>query len=918
MADGGRAREAGDAAWRPTSPPADPETARRLVTKGNDLMPVGARPAPGSASPRAIAARGEPPRVTTIGVLVDWLPGEYQSAVVGGIVEAARASDINLVIFTGGPLRSSARTAERRNLVYDLAGSEEIDALVVLIGDLGNYLGFDELARYCERFKPRPMCCIAAELPGMTAVLVEGEDALREGIRHLVEDHGYQRIGFVGGPPGNTEARARRRVFGEVLTDHGMAPPDSSIASGDFLYESGVDAVRLLLDERAGEFDALVVANDLMALGVIDALRARGLRVPRDMAILGFDDIAEARYSAPPLTTIRQPLAEQGRLAVDVLLRRLGGEPVDERLVLDAELIVRGTCGCYSDARRATLSSAAPSLTDDEAVLDVGSALQLRRSRITAALRKPVAGLVGAIPAGWDEELLDLLIAELQGSPSGPFAERVDELLEQSSAVDGTGSWQPALFGLRRELLPCLVADPAMRSRAEDVLRGAQLLAAEAMEHIQARRRLTIERRARVLSEASDKISAALDLPSLSTALNASLPRLDVAGGYLVLYDYERASASASVPALTAGGAASPEAARRRLVFDHGNDTAVPKRLGEPTFGVQNLLPDGLLPTDRRYAVVIEPLFFEEDPLGYAIFELGPLEGLIYEALRERIRGVLKVALLIEELELRAAELQAAYQALQDQQGRLLSAEKMASLGRITASIAHEMNTPLAAVRTALMEIDKRAAEYQASIGDDDVTAADHAEIAQEMRASLQLASSAAARAAAFVRGIKTQTRDLSAQHKIAFDPTLVIEEALLLLGYDLRRASCELDFRPPERPLQLMGTPGFLAQVVMNLVSNALDAMAGRGGRITLTLSEAAGTARLIVEDTAGGIPVELLDKVFEPMFTTKPFGQGTGLGLSIVHDLVTGQFGGTVAVESRPGVGTTFTLSLPLAGGS
>jgi signal transduction histidine kinase len=268
---------------------------------------------------------------------------------------------------------------------------------------------------------------------------------------------------------------------------------------------------------------------------------------------------------------------------------------------------------------------------------------------------------------------------------------------------------------------------------------------------------------------------------------------------------------------------------------------------------------------------------------------------------------------LLADLQVHAAELEATYQALQDNQRRLLSAEKMASLGRITANIAHEMNTPLAAVRTALIEIEKRAIEYEASVGDPEVTDEDHVQIATEMRASLQLARSAADRAAGFVRGIKTQTRDLSGQEKVRFDPAPVIEEALLLLSYDLRQAACRLEFRPPERPMELFGSPGILSQVVTNLVTNALDAMPV-GGSIALILSECDGAARLVVQDTGAGIPADLRDKVFEPMFTTKPFGQGTGLGLSIVRDLVTGQLGGSVALESEVGVGTTFTMTFPL----
>lgn len=865
-------------------------------------------------------------RPPTVGVLVDWLETEYQSAVVGGLVEAARESGVNVVCMVGGVLNSPDRFSLQRNAVYDLATSDDIDGLVILAGTLGNYRGLDDLSAFCERFRPLPMVSIAARLPGMTSILIDGEHALREGIRHLVEDHQYRRIAFVGGPDGNLEARSRLRTYGEVLAHYSLDPPDTFIAIGDFQYEGGVDAVRLLLDERALEPDAIIVANDQMALGVMDALRARGTRVPRDIAIIGFDDIREARYSAPPLTTVRQPLQAQGRLALEVLLRRLRGEQVDDVLTLPTELVVRGSCGCYSDGRQTNMtSSLRPPLTRPGTELGVDAALQLRRARIVEALRQP--RLLHGIGDDWEEELLDALIAELRGQPGGGFTDLVKALLERSVAAGGTGhAWQPAFSALRREIMPCLSADPVMRSCAEDLLQEARVLVGDAVEHTQAQHRLVVERRARVLAETAEAISAALDVASLGNALDERLPRIGIPRGYIALCERLAAASAAS------DGVLDPSSAERRLVFAHdpsGDSTAF--AVGQ-RFATHRLLPAGALPEDRQYALVVEPLFFKDDQLGYVVFELGPLDGLIYEGLREQISGVLKVALLIEELvavgaeraslltdlQVRAGELEEAYRALQDNQQRLLSAEKMASLGRITANIAHEMNTPLAAVRTALVEIEKRAVEYEASVGDADVTDEDHAQIAAEMRSSLQLARSAAERAARFVRGVKTQTRDISAQEKVRFDPAPVIEDALLLLSYDLRRASCRLDFRPPERPIELLGSPGLLSQVVTNLVTNALDAMPAVGGTITVRLSRRDGAARLVVQDTGIGIPAELRGKVFEPMFTTKPFGQGTGLGLAIVHDLVTGQLGGSLELESEVGVGTTFTLTLPLRAGS
>jgi signal transduction histidine kinase len=103
----------------------------------------------------------------------------------------------------------------------------------------------------------------------------------------------------------------------------------------------------------------------------------------------------------------------------------------------------------------------------------------------------------------------------------------------------------------------------------------------------------------------------------------------------------------------------------------------------------------------------------------------------------------------------------------------------------------------------------------------------------------------------------------------------------------------------------------------VTNLVTNAIDASRPKGGGpIVLSLSQSEGTVLLKVQDEGHGIPDDIMNRIFDPMFTTKPFGEGTGLGLSIVHDIVTTDYRGAIEVESEVGKGTTFTLSLAAQG--
>lgn len=152
---------------------------------------------------------------------------------------------------------------------------------------------------------------------------------------------GHRRIGFIAGPKHLLCSRARLDGFRAGLEAAEIPSRPEYIRTGDFYHESGYRACEELLDLPTPP-TAIFAASDQMAFGVYEAVRRRGLRVPDDVSVVGFDDLPEARWSSPPLTTVRQPLAEMGLLAAKTVLRLAQGEGVDSpKIELATELLVR-------------------------------------------------------------------------------------------------------------------------------------------------------------------------------------------------------------------------------------------------------------------------------------------------------------------------------------------------------------------------------------------------------------------------------------------------------------------------------------------------------------------------------------------------------------------------------------------------
>ena len=166
---------------------------------------------------------------------------------------------------------------------------------------------------------------------------------------------GHTSIGTVTGLFRRRVTRSRLHGYEDALRAAGLEPGEDLVAEGDWTPQGGAAATRLLL-ERSPGLTAIFVHSDTMAIGVLSALWQGGRRVPADVAVVSCDDIPFAEYLTPPLTTVRIPLAETGRQAIELLLRVISGEQVPTKTpLLPAELIVRGSCGGYTrQGRQAT------------------------------------------------------------------------------------------------------------------------------------------------------------------------------------------------------------------------------------------------------------------------------------------------------------------------------------------------------------------------------------------------------------------------------------------------------------------------------------------------------------------------------------------------------------------------------------
>lgn len=458
-------------------------------------------------------------------LLVDSLDDEHEHSVVHGSLAAARELDARLVVVAGGPVGTPDERLLAGNFAFDLVGRENALGILVLSSALGNAAGPQHLAEWLTRYDGMPLCCMGVPIPGRLSVRVDNATGIREAVRHLVETHAKQNIGFIRGPAQSDEAEVRYAAYREALVAHGINPDPRWVAEGDYNRPSGSQAVRTILDQKrvsVHALDALVCANDYMALGALDELGRRGINVPEQIALIGFDDVPSAAASRPALTTIRQPATEQGREGLKQLVLLASGAPAGDS-VLPIELKIRRSCGCTSlDV------GLAPRLQAGGVSGSFEASLIQRRQVIVAELARAAHGSFGAAGSDWESPLLSALIEEMRDGKQGALSRRVQRLLLKLEQGSNDLAAAPLVLStLRRQALACVAPHSEARDRLEDAISDAQLLTTALLNQVAVTLTRASMSRARALAhQVQERMFG--DPALVSRALAEHLPGLGV------------------------------------------------------------------------------------------------------------------------------------------------------------------------------------------------------------------------------------------------------------------------------------------------------------------------------------------------------------------------------------------------------
>jgi signal transduction histidine kinase/DNA-binding LacI/PurR family transcriptional regulator/DNA-binding response OmpR family regulator len=815
----------------------------------------------------------------TIGLISTWpiyqgtTMDRHAQSLVEGICAAAADHHCRLLIGAGVSAmtdRGGWRTAwpaASTGADFVAVGPWNTDGLIVVSDDLS-----DAQALYTRELQTSgfPVVFTTPEGPG-PRVVVDNKAGIRAAITHLIE-HGHRRIAFIAGTEHRGGDSAERlRTFEDTLRETAIEADPRLIAYGDHRVAGGRLAMQRILASGA-PFTAVIASNDLSCLGALDVLAEAGLRVPEDVAAIGFDDILDARSHRPSLTTVRHPTYALGYQAVDSVLERIRvpfpgpGRNVDP-VVVPTRLIRRESCGCRQLLREplpASPSEGGDPLADlahDMAEAAFAEARHQTIDDLEARCRLLVTALLSSVERA-DERPLDREIVRL--------------LADTEAHGEDTHVWQAAISAVYAQS-DRLLEHRSLEQRSADQAWFMRLLDHARLEISEEVRRLTT----RALLDHADMMSrlglltaqliAARDVAETAAILEAHLPALGIDHILVALHEAEE----------------DDPVSRSRVVLAVG----LPEGTADLRFVTRRFPPPEAYPSGDGLQLVILPLHVDEEWSGFVALPASAIEP------AAAIVSNLGMAIRASRLYREAVA------------GRLAAEDANRMKSRFLSMVSHELRTPLSVVvglSEMVLEQSRRSLTLPPGTLQDLEhlsTSAQH--LGQLVGDVLDLASSEAG------------------QLRLVRQPVSIAEilREVAVVGQQMahEKGLAWRDAIPATVPV-MMGDRTRLRQVALNLVANAVK-FTERGG-VELSLNVAEDRLVVTVSDTGPGISADERERVFDEFYRSERLSgatHGLGLGLAIARQLVQ-HHGGRIGVESAGGKsgGATFWFDLPILNAS
>ncbi|MCL6590999.1 MAG: substrate-binding domain-containing protein [Firmicutes bacterium] len=831
----------------------------------------------------------------TIGFLDENAHNEYHSEMMNGVFEAARKYDLNVIRFGHFPEFLTGKYNSEMTMVLNHIRQYELDGLLFL--GWARVMEGENRELFQQILESMPVLSIGSKFENIPNVYFLAGGYIQEIILHLIQVHHLQKIAFIA--PRSPDNRIQ--AYQDTLKAYGIYQPELYINDTELgelsLAQRGHKAVSILLDERKASFDAIVSLYNDETLSIIHELQNRGFRVPNDVAVTSYEDGEVARFSTPSFTTVYYPWRELGFCGCEKMYQWLTKSYIPSSTVVPGKVIIRSSCGCLPNSVRHAKAGPKSFI---KPLAEIGDTeFQQLGQELQEGLNCPeFDGL----------SLFKAFLRDYQTQSNSAF---LAELGRQFACITDYHRFPECgdvVSLMRKLLLPYLLKPRETLLWAENLFQEAQVLlqekktAAWAREEIESRTvKLTLQSVAQVLI-------THFNIPNIMDSLAMNLPRLNLPSCYIYLFKNAESQIDLFENCL--------------LAFEYTDGVRVQSQMDNSGTAKQ-MLRKTLFKANRAYAMNALLLHTDDLYTGFAIYEAGPNDERVYQALNLNISMAIYGAMLLDKLD-------ASYQKLVEKShqegmteianGILHNISNILNSLRVSIDLLKELihSTPLEDFLKANRLLEDNLHNLAGFIEHDPRGKklmqfylrldSPLQELHQQLLANINRLGDKVKLINDIVTAQQSYTGIQSGLEIIDVVP--VVEDALKMNLASLENNHIQI-IKNYHHHSKLRAQRTKLFHILVNLIKNAKEAMLETPEdqrKLIITIEETGGRKYIRITDTGSGIPADKLESIFAYGYTTKK--DGHGFGLHSCGNYMAEMKSKIWAESDGPGKGATFVL--------
>lgn len=832
----------------------------------------------------------------TIGLLDEDAYDEYHDLIVQGMSGAAQKHDVNIIRFAPFAVSFTAEKISHEDILLEFVKQFKLDGLI--------FLGWARVASnkaFRSIFEGVPLLSMASDIKGIPSVFFSGDEYIQEILLHLLHVHKLSSIAFIA--PFVPDARTV--VYKEIMQRYGIYNPQLYICEMDLLNldvnKRGKRAVEILIDERKVKFDAIVSLDNDETYGVMNELKARGIRVPDDVAVTSYEDGEISRFSSPAYTTVYFPWKELGFYACDAMYKLLSEGHVPMRIKVPGRVVYRDSCGCIPN------SSALPG-----DLFNADKCFEELNEQELAEISEKIAERTFFSIADVNILMAKFRQALFDNSDLG-FMMELEIQLRKIDYNSGSNRLNSIATAFRSILLPYFLHYAKTEIEklvwAENLFLQLQMMLQGKLANVWFRDNAIYTGKYKILKEIGQILVTNFVVKNLMDSLETNLVKLGIKGCFVYIFndiDNGRFFDDYCLELEYSEG--------KRIKPSHNSN-----KKSTPDF------KEVLFKENRAYFLSAHLLYIGNDFMGFVLFEPTLMDLRLYYSLGLQISTALNGAILFEKLD-------TGYKRLIEKAHRKGMAEISTGILHNIGNLLNSVNASIQSLHTllggcAINDLVMANAMLERNFDDLNefinnnpkgkllmqfyVSMGDEFEI---FRSRLQSEIERLADKIGLIDEIITAQQNYTGVKSSLKSLELIpiIEDVLKMYQSAIEKHGIKV-VRKYGRTAVVLVQRTKLYHVLTNLIKNAMESVenAAMDNRtLTVTITQEGGNSFICISDTGGGIAQEHLESIFSYGFTTKK--EGHGFGLHSCANYMTEMDGRIWAENSIDGEGATFVLQL------